>query len=283
MSSHPYIDEFLFDRDVLTPSLHTTDQFETESHSDMRPEVFDEYWLTASSEPCDETVDHGAISGHIATTTSLLNDCLMNLENDENSASSHFRSHQTVAWGEDTLEDSAVWLGDAIADANNGPRPISKPFGGLESKRDAPDGYALIPNVQYGQEMEENWNVEPAMPEYPDLIRKATYSGSRHTTVGRDVSHPEFRKSITPTIHVGDIPFRVEIKRVYICTHTGCDKKYSRMPDLRRHYRGSHLDDRRFLCRALGCERAIHGFPRRDKRDVHEKKMHIDIGNGVLL
>ncbi|KAI4950240.1 hypothetical protein J4E91_004896 [Alternaria rosae] len=80
-----------------------------------------------------------------------------------------------------------------------------------------------------------------------------------------------------------NISFRVETKRVYICTYIGCNKKYSRMPDLRRHYRGSHLDDRRFRCRALGCERAIHGFPRRDKRDVHEKKMHIDIGDGILL
>jgi hypothetical protein len=79
------------------------------------------------------------------------------------------------------------------------------------------------------------------------------------------------------------IPHRIETKRVYICTHGDCNKKYSRMPDLRRHYRGSHLDDRRFKCRALGCERATRGFPRRDKRDDHEKKMHIDIGDGILL
>jgi hypothetical protein len=82
---------------------------------------------------------------------------------------------------------------------------------------------------------------------------------------------------------IANIPFRVEIKRVYVCTHDGCNKKYSRMPDLRRHHRGSHLEDRRFKCRALGCERAIRNFPSRDTRDVHEKKMHIDIGDGILL
>jgi len=80
-----------------------------------------------------------------------------------------------------------------------------------------------------------------------------------------------------------DISFRTETKTVYVCTYGDCNKKYSRMPDLRRHYRGSHLEDRRFKCRALGCERAIRGFPRRDKRDTHEKKMHIDIGDGISL
>jgi hypothetical protein len=29
---------------------------------------------------------------------------------------------------------------------------------------------------------------------------------------------------------------------------------------------------------ALGCERAERGFPRRNKRDVHERKMHVRIG-----
>jgi hypothetical protein len=82
---------------------------------------------------------------------------------------------------------------------------------------------------------------------------------------------------------IADISFRIETKTVYVCTYGDCNRKYSRMPDLRRHYRGSHLEDRRFKCRALGCERAVRGFPRRDKRDVHEKKMHIDIGVGILL
>ena len=83
-----------------------------------------------------------------------------------------------------------------------------------------------------------------------------------------------------PSSHV---PFSTETKTVYVCKHDNCNKKYSRMPDLRRHYRGSHLEDRRFRCGALGCKRAIHGFSRRDKRNEHERKMHIDIGGGILL
>jgi uncharacterized Zn-finger protein len=82
---------------------------------------------------------------------------------------------------------------------------------------------------------------------------------------------------------VDEMSFRVETKIVYVCTHENCNKKYSRMPDLRRHYRGAHQDDRRFKCRALGCERAVRGFPRRNKRDIHEQRMHMDIGNGILL
>jgi hypothetical protein len=68
--------------------------------------------------------------------------------------------------------------------------------------------------------------------------------------------------------------FRVETKKVFICTYENCNKQYSRKPDLHRHHRGVHLQDQRFKCRVNSCERAIRGFPRRDKRDMHERKMH---------
>ena len=66
-----------------------------------------------------------------------------------------------------------------------------------------------------------------------------------------------------------NLSFRVETKKVYVCTHGACYKTCSRMPDVRRHHRGAHQDDRRFTCRALGCERAIRDFPRMDKRNAH--------------
>ncbi|KAH7070093.1 hypothetical protein FB567DRAFT_220163 [Paraphoma chrysanthemicola] len=79
------------------------------------------------------------------------------------------------------------------------------------------------------------------------------------------------------------VPFRVKTKTFYICTEHNCNKKFSRLPDVHRHHRGTHQDLRPFRCRALGCERGERGFPRRDKRDMHERKMHINIGDGFLL
>jgi hypothetical protein len=80
----------------------------------------------------------------------------------------------------------------------------------------------------------------------------------------------------------GTVPFRVETKTFFVCTEHNCNKRFSRLPDLHRHHRGTHQDLRPFRCRALGCERAERGFPRRDKRDVHERKTHVRMG-GLLL
>ncbi|KAH6629248.1 hypothetical protein C7974DRAFT_183767 [Boeremia exigua] len=68
------------------------------------------------------------------------------------------------------------------------------------------------------------------------------------------------------------IPFRIET--TYACIEANCNKKYSRKPDLVRHYRGAHLHDQRYKCRIAACERSQRGFPRRDKRDDHERKVH---------
>lgn len=67
------------------------------------------------------------------------------------------------------------------------------------------------------------------------------------------------------------IPYRIET--TYACLAPSCNKKYSRKPDLIRHYRGAHLHDQRHKCRVPGCERSTRGFPRRDKRDDHERKV----------
>jgi hypothetical protein len=78
----------------------------------------------------------------------------------------------------------------------------------------------------------------------------------------------------TPASDTSAIPFRIETKRVYICIFQNCNKRYGRLPELRRHQRGAHLDDRRWKCRITGCDRTTRGFPRRDKRDDHERKVH---------
>lgn len=78
----------------------------------------------------------------------------------------------------------------------------------------------------------------------------------------------------TPARDASAIPFRIETKRVYICAYQNCNKKYGRLPELRRHQRGAHLNDQRWKCRSAGCDRTTRGFPRRDKRDDHERKVH---------
>lgn len=78
----------------------------------------------------------------------------------------------------------------------------------------------------------------------------------------------------TPTSFPYPLPFKTETKHVYICTYQSCNKKYGRLPELRRHQRGAHLNDQRWKCRSAGCDRTMRGFPRRDKRDDHERKVH---------
>jgi hypothetical protein len=84
-----------------------------------------------------------------------------------------------------------------------------------------------------------------------------------------------------PTTSPCTIPFRIETKRIYTCTHQSCNKTYGRLPELRRHQRGAHLNDQRWKCRSAGCDRMKKGFARRDKRDDHERKVHRQHGSGV--
>lgn len=112
----------------------------------------------------------------------------------------------------------------------------------------------------------------------PSLKTPAGTTNSTFIRAGRVELHRSSTADVTT-----DISFRTETKTVYVCTRDNCNKRYSRLQDLHRHCRGFHLHDHQFKCRALGCERAVRGFPRKDKRDTHEKKMHIDIGDGILL
>jgi hypothetical protein len=73
---------------------------------------------------------------------------------------------------------------------------------------------------------------------------------------------------------IPDIPYRIETKQIYVCTYQNCNREYGREPDLRRHYRGAHLRDETYKCRNPTCGRARRGFPRRDKRNDHERKVH---------
>lgn len=67
---------------------------------------------------------------------------------------------------------------------------------------------------------------------------------------------------------------RTVTKKSYVCTYQQCNKEFSRIYDLHRHRRGIHERQAQFSCRYAGCPREVRAFPRKDKRDEHEKKIH---------
>jgi hypothetical protein len=73
---------------------------------------------------------------------------------------------------------------------------------------------------------------------------------------------------------IDDIPFHVKTKTIFICTYRNCNKEFGRKPELYRHHRSVHKAERPYKCRDTGCLRAFRGFPRTDKRDDHERKVH---------
>lgn len=74
--------------------------------------------------------------------------------------------------------------------------------------------------------------------------------------------------------HATSMSYRTETRRSYICTFRNCNKCFSRIYDLHRHHRGAHDKRIQFNCRHSGCPRNTRGFPRKDKRDEHERKVH---------
>lgn len=71
-----------------------------------------------------------------------------------------------------------------------------------------------------------------------------------------------------------DLCYRTETKKIYVCTYKKCNKRLNRIHELHRHHRGTHEKLLPFPCRTNGCARAKRGFPRKDKRNDHERKMH---------
>ncbi|KAF4541801.1 C2H2 domain containing protein [Lasiodiplodia theobromae] len=60
----------------------------------------------------------------------------------------------------------------------------------------------------------------------------------------------------------------------YFCLHPGCrNPSFKRLGDLERHQNNVHAQTKFFWCRYSGCERG-RSFPRKDKRNEHERKVH---------
>ena len=84
----------------------------------------------------------------------------------------------------------------------------------------------------------------------------------------------DFRTAETVSESTPNLCYRTETKKIYICTYKNCNKRFNRIHELHRHHRGIHKKILPFPCRTDGCERAKKGFPRKDKRNDHERKIH---------
>ncbi|KAF2250203.1 hypothetical protein BU26DRAFT_297146 [Trematosphaeria pertusa] len=155
-------------------------------------------------------------------------------------------SGEPVDWG-----SSQNWL---LMEQPPLPRAKSNPRSGTES----PPSHAL------------NKHTEPNTTGEASRSDATSFSPVEPSTIAR--SRRRKRSSIC---------FRTETKTHYRCTYGNCNKLFSRIPDLDRHHRGSHEGMRDFTCRVAGCQRAVRGFSRKDKRNDHERKMHKDL-DGVF-
>jgi len=74
------------------------------------------------------------------------------------------------------------------------------------------------------------------------------------------------------------LKFRTLGSNTFLCTFGGCGVYFTRISDLRRHHANKHARINNFFCRFPFCERCTRGFPRKDKRDEHERKVHPNPG-----
>ncbi|KAH7136016.1 hypothetical protein B0J11DRAFT_176984 [Dendryphion nanum] len=87
-------------------------------------------------------------------------------------------------------------------------------------------------------------------------------SSPKQDQIGVILSHPEIRKDL------------------YACCMPQCSSKsFSRIQELKRHYRGKHSNYKReYWCQAPGCERSEtkgdRPFPRKDKLADHVERVH---------
>ena len=72
-----------------------------------------------------------------------------------------------------------------------------------------------------------------------------------------------------------ELLYQREASGSVICLFNDCRTRCSRLSDLRRHHQTQHVRSIEYTCRASPlCKRAKRGFPRKDKRNEHEWKIH---------
>lgn len=73
---------------------------------------------------------------------------------------------------------------------------------------------------------------------------------------------------------LSDIHFSKLSNRDWLCTFSECGRHFTRCSDLARHHKTMHLRLESFFCRFTSCRRHQRGFPRKDKRNCHERTVH---------
>jgi hypothetical protein len=110
------------------------------------------------------------------------------------------------------------------------------------------------------------------------------------TDVGRSYSYSSPMPSQpqrTPSIRIPTLPepslvmawtLRYNGNRKFVeCGFPGCDRTFSRLPDLKRHYNGTHASEPiLFWCPEAGCDRSVGNKPfhRKDKMKAHAWTKH---------
>lgn len=140
----------------------------------------------------------------------------------------------------------------------------------IRPQRYYPEDFALYPS-------EISFLVPNGNPAYPMHYLGSRVSGHNpdatpETSPGEPSlpSHPELLDQ--PPI-LGPESHRRSDGR-FECNRIGCLKTFTRMADLRRHYKTIHLRTKSYFCSFQGCPRYNRSFARKDKRDEHEEKQH---------
>ncbi|KAI1120926.1 hypothetical protein F5Y10DRAFT_272573 [Nemania abortiva] len=110
----------------------------------------------------------------------------------------------------------------------------------------------------------------PSSPPSANMDPGGTYVASSSSPAGTALGPPSTIESFTPETPVSLAP---DSQR-WICDLGSCHHPFSRRQDLVRHRDSVHFRRRTFVCGHAGCRRHVVGFPRKDKRDEHERRVH---------
>ncbi|KAK4447280.1 hypothetical protein QBC34DRAFT_382530 [Podospora aff. communis PSN243] len=111
----------------------------------------------------------------------------------------------------------------------------------------------------------------------PD-IHANNFNENVHTNPGFDMTNA----NINPNPDIISVQLADGTWRCAIST---CNQTFKHHQELSRHHKSTRQQLQLYLCRSDGCERAIRGFARKDKRKDHEKVVHgselADVNGGV--